>query len=85
MAEPLKNQFGPDAPKAIASMIAQVHPDFPTPAFLRDALNGYDELELMPRGRHVARRHPSPPALGATATGLSRGGGADRRQGDVAW
>lgn len=60
MAEPLKNQFGPDVPKAIASMIAQVHPDFRARAFLRDALNGYDALELMPRGRHIAgalRRH----------------------------
>ena len=54
MAEPLKNHFGPDVPKAIACMIAAVHPDFPSQAFLRDALHGYAELGLMPRGRHIA-------------------------------
>ena len=55
MAEPLKNQFGPDVPRAIAAMIAAVYPPFPVKAFVRDALKGYDTLELMPRGRHIAR------------------------------
>lgn len=36
-------------------MIAQVHPAFPKAAFLRDALTGYEALELMPRGRHIAQ------------------------------
>jgi len=36
-------------------MILQVHPAFPARAFLRDALDGYEALELMPRGRHIAR------------------------------
>ena len=60
MAEPLKNHFGPDVPKAIAAMVLAVHPAFPAKAFMRDALAGYDGLELMPRGRHIAkvlRRH----------------------------
>jgi 3-methyladenine DNA glycosylase AlkC len=60
MAEPLKNQFGADIPRRIAGMVAAVHPDFDTGAFLRDALAGYEALELMPRGRHIAaalRRH----------------------------
>ena len=60
MAEPLKNQFGPDVPEAIAAMIKAVHPAFPVRAFMRDALAGYEALELMPRGRHIAqalRRH----------------------------
>lgn len=35
-------------------MIAHVHPAFPKAAFLRDALAGYEALELMPRGRHIA-------------------------------
>ncbi len=47
-------------PARIAGMIARVHPAFPQRAFLRDALAGYEALELMPRGRHIAhalRRH----------------------------
>lgn len=54
MAEPLKNQYGPAIPRRIAAMIAQVYPAFPKAAFLRDALAGYEALELMPRGRHIA-------------------------------
>ena len=60
MAEPLKNQFGPDVPRAIAAMVTAVHPAFPGRAFMRDALAGDEALELMPRGRHIAkalRRH----------------------------
>ena len=55
MAEPLKNAYGPEIPRRIAAMIASVHPAFPSKAFLREALRGYDALELMPRGRHLAR------------------------------
>lgn len=55
MAEPLKNSYGPEIPRRIAAMIAQVHPAFPKAAFLRDALSGYEALELMPRGRHIAQ------------------------------
>lgn len=54
MAEPLKNHYGPEIPQAIARMIAAVHPRFNTKAFLRDALDGYDALELMQRGRKIA-------------------------------
>lgn len=54
MAEPLKNLYGPDVPRRIASMIEAVHPTFPTPDFLDHALNGYEALELLPRGRKVA-------------------------------
>ncbi len=54
MAEPLKNHFGADVPTTLAAMIAAVHPSFPAKAFVRDALKGYDALELMPRGRHLA-------------------------------
>jgi len=63
MAEPLKNHFGPDVPRAIAAMIAAVHLPFPAKAFVGDALHGYEALELMPRGRHIARalRHHLPP------------------------
>ena len=55
MAEALKNHFGPDVPQAIAAMIAAVHPPFLARAFVRDALAGYEALELMPRARQIAR------------------------------
>ena len=55
MAEPLVNQYGPDVPRAIARMVAAVHPRFAVDAFLHDALTGYDTLALMPRGKHIAR------------------------------
>ncbi|HPW07282.1 MAG TPA: DNA alkylation repair protein [Burkholderiaceae bacterium] len=55
MAEPLKNQFGADVPRAIARMISAVHPSFNSKAFVRDTLAGYDALELMPRGKKIAQ------------------------------
>ena len=54
MAEPLKNGFGPDVPGRIARLIAAVHPSFPRAAFTTQALAGYEDLELMPRGRQIA-------------------------------
>ena len=47
MAEPLIAQYGPDVPQAIARMVAAVHPQFDTAAFLTDALTGYEALALM--------------------------------------
>lgn len=55
MAEQLKNRYGSEIPHCIATMIAAVHPAFPAEAFIRDALAGYEPLDLMPRGRHLAR------------------------------
>jgi 3-methyladenine DNA glycosylase AlkC len=55
MGEPLKNFYGPDVPARIAAMIAQVDPAFPAEAFLADALDGYEALELTPRARQIAR------------------------------
>jgi len=55
VAKSLKSQYGPEIPTRIAGMIARVHAAFPKRAFLRDALDGYEALELMPRGRHIAR------------------------------
>ena len=54
MAEALKTHYGPQVPRRIAAMIAAVHPAFDQRAFVRDALDGYDALELMPRGRKIA-------------------------------
>lgn len=55
MAEPLKNRYGPEIPRTLAAMIRAVHPGFDDAAFVRDAVNGLDALELMTRGRHIAR------------------------------
>jgi 3-methyladenine DNA glycosylase AlkC len=55
MAEPLVNQYGADVPKSIARMITAVHPAFDARKFVADALKGYDELALMPRGKHIAQ------------------------------
>jgi 3-methyladenine DNA glycosylase AlkC len=54
VAAPLKDSYGPEVPAAIADMIGRVDPSFPRAAFLREALDGYGERELMARGRHVA-------------------------------
>ena len=56
MAEPLKHQFGTDVPRRIGAQIAAVSTKFDTAAFLADVLDGYEELELMPRARHIAQR-----------------------------
>ncbi len=54
MAEPLKNQFGADVPGRIARMISAVAHGFPVGSFVRDALQGYQALDLMPRGWKIA-------------------------------
>jgi 3-methyladenine DNA glycosylase AlkC len=55
VAEPLKNSFGRDVPVRIATMIKNVDPTFPADAFVADALDGYEALELTPRAWHIAR------------------------------
>ena len=54
MAEPLKNQFGIDIPARIAGTIVPVWPAFDAETFVRDALDGYEALDLMARGWHIA-------------------------------
>jgi 3-methyladenine DNA glycosylase AlkC len=54
MAEPLKNYYGPDVPARIARMIAEVDSAFDQDAFLSDALDGYQALELTPRAWQIA-------------------------------
>lgn len=54
MAEPLKNQYGPEVPARLAREVAAVHAAFDSAAFMADALAGYDALDLMARGRHLA-------------------------------
>jgi 3-methyladenine DNA glycosylase AlkC len=60
LAEPLKNRFGADIPEQIAAMIAAVSQDFAARDFVHDALDGYEPLDLMARGKKIAaalRRH----------------------------
>ena len=54
MGEPLKDSFGPDVPARIGAMLAGVDPGFPVAPFVRDALDGYEALELTPRARLIA-------------------------------
>jgi len=54
MAEPLKNFYGPGIPQRIGTMIGKVHPTFRAKDFVAHALDGYEELELLPRGRKIA-------------------------------
>ena len=71
MAEPLKNQYGPEVPARLAREVWAVHPAFDQEAFLTDAMDGYDALELMARGRHLARAlHRHLPANCEEAVGL---------------
>jgi 3-methyladenine DNA glycosylase AlkC len=55
VGEPLKNHFGPEVPAQIADMIVQADPEFPAQAFLAEALDGYEDLELTPRARQIGR------------------------------
>jgi 3-methyladenine DNA glycosylase AlkC len=54
MAEPLKNQFGPDVPVRIADMLSAVDPSFDRDAFVARCLDGFEDLELTPRARHIS-------------------------------
>jgi 3-methyladenine DNA glycosylase AlkC len=55
VAEPLKNYYGPDVPARIARIIKEVDSGFDEDAFLADALDGYQALELTPRARQIAQ------------------------------
>ena len=54
MAEPLKNHFGPEVPARLGDMIQGVYGEFDRQRFLEIALDGFEELELMDRGRHIS-------------------------------
>ena len=54
MAEALKNQFGEEIPRKIAGMIFAVHSEFAAEDFIRESLDGYKKLDLMPRGWRIA-------------------------------
>jgi len=54
LAEALKDQYGPEKPKEIASMLSSVYSDFDKSGFITMALDGYDQLSLTERSRHIA-------------------------------
>lgn len=55
MAEQLKTFFSPALVKRLAGDIARVYPAFDSRGFIRTATAGLDDLELLDRGRHIAR------------------------------
>jgi 3-methyladenine DNA glycosylase AlkC len=55
MADTLKGFFSPELVKRLAKDIARVHAAFPERAFVKSATTGLDDLELLDRGRHIAR------------------------------
>lgn len=86
MAETLKARYGLAVPRRVADMVSAVYPAFDRAGFLCEALLGYEALELMSRGQHMARalRHhlPAdvPAALGILVASLAPAGepvGAD--------
>ncbi|WP_129665604.1 DNA alkylation repair protein [Phytoactinopolyspora endophytica] len=85
MAEPLKNGFGRDVPERIAAMIVNAHAGFPSAEFVAYALDGYDELELMPRARRIAdalfRYLPSEPTKAIEVLVTSLGAKTERLKG----
>jgi 3-methyladenine DNA glycosylase AlkC len=55
VAEPLKAFFSPALVRRLAADLERVHPSFPATAFSRRAIAGLDQLELLDRGKHIAR------------------------------
>ena len=55
MAEALKAFFSPSLVRRLAADLARAHPPFRVNPFVKDACNGLDALELLDRGRHIAR------------------------------
>ncbi len=51
----LKGFFSPQLVKRLAADILRVYPRFPSQAFVRGACSGLAALELLDRGRHIAR------------------------------
>ncbi len=51
----LKSFFSPALVRRLADAVERAHADFPREAFVRDASAGLRPLELLDRGRHIAR------------------------------
>jgi len=55
MAPSLKTFFSPSLVRRLAADITRVHPSFLEQAFVKQACRGLDRLELLDRGRQIAR------------------------------
>lgn len=55
MADALKTFFSPALVRRLAAELGRAHPDFPSSTFIKAATTGLDDLELLDRGRHIAR------------------------------
>jgi 3-methyladenine DNA glycosylase AlkC len=55
MADALKSFFSRPLVRRLAADIARVESSFPARAFVRQATAGLEDLELLDRGRHIAR------------------------------
>jgi 3-methyladenine DNA glycosylase AlkC len=55
VAEALKTFFSPSLVRRLAADLARAHPRFPVNPFVKDACAGLEALELLDRGRHIAR------------------------------
>jgi 3-methyladenine DNA glycosylase AlkC len=51
----LKSFFSPSLVRRLGADLARVHPTFPERAFVKQACAGLDALELLDRGKHIAR------------------------------
>ena len=55
MADQLKTFFSPALVRRLAADIARAEPAFPSRAFIKQASDGLEDLELLDRGKHIAR------------------------------
>jgi 3-methyladenine DNA glycosylase AlkC len=55
MAEPLKTFFSPQLVRRLAAEVASAEPSFAADAFSKRASAGLEKLELLDRGKHIAR------------------------------
>jgi len=55
MAEPLKNHFKENVPSILAEHIKNLYPEFESELFVEQALAGFSELELLDRGKKLAK------------------------------
>ena len=54
MAELLKNKYPLEVAKTIGGMIVKVYPEFDSTGFIKHVAKGYEQLELMDRGRKIS-------------------------------
>ena len=55
MADQLKTFFSAALVRRLTADVARVHPDFDARSFAKTATSGLEDLELLDRGRHIAR------------------------------